>query len=565
MAIGVVCGLVAVAFHEAIRLAEDTMVRLAQRDTSRMWIVWTLLCPTAGGLFAGVLVARFFPDARGSGVPQVKAAYANKRGRVRLRDAVAKFFLAAVQIGSGASLGREGPTVQICAAVASALGRLARISPQAQRRLIPVGAAAGIAAAFNAPIAAVTFTIEEIIGKLDETLLSGVILAAALAAVIERSILGAHPVFDGPAHHGLDDARSLLLYAILGVAAGAASIAFTDLLLHLRSWFRSLKRLPPWAQPAAGGLVTGALAVITLLLIETPGVTGGGYESLRNALQGNLTVKVMLVLGVAKLLATCFSYSSGGVGGIFAPVLFIGAMLGGAFGSLDVTLFHHPNDTAAAFALVGMGAVFSGSIRAPMTSVLIIVEMTSGYELILPLMIANMTSYLIARRFRPQPIYEALLAQDGVSFEGHHLAEALDGFALKSLVASDREFLTFALRERAPEILRLVREPSWQTVFPVLDDEKRVVGIITNDELRILIAEPELLTLTNAADLMRPPVTVTASDTLRRALEKMRAEGVRELPVVDAERRVVGFVDEGALAQLYLKSSPASPSSTRTL
>ncbi len=561
MAIGVVCGLVAVAFHEAIRLGEEGFAAVALRDTSRMWIVWALVFPTVGGLGAGVLLTRFFPDARGSGIPQVKAAYGRKRGRVRLRDAIAKFFLAALQIGSGASLGREGPTVQICAAVASALGRLARVSPQAQRKMLPVGAAAGIAAAFNAPIAAVTFTIEEIIGKLDETLLSGVIIAAALAAVIERSILGAHPVFEGPVHHGLDDARSLLVYAVLGLAAGLTSIAFTDLLLHLRLWFRKLRRVPEWARPALGGLMTGAVAVITLLLVATPGVAGGGYETLRGALSGNLGIKVMLVLCIAKLVATCFSYSSGGVGGIFAPVLFIGAMLGGAFGWLDVTLFHHPQETAAAFALVGMGAVFSGSIRAPMTSVLIIVEMTSGYELILPLMIANMSAYLMARRFRRQTIYEALLAQDGITFEGDHLVEALDHFALKDVVSSDRAFVTFELHVRAAEILRVAREPSWQTVFPVINRDGRVVGIITQEELRILADEPELLPLTNASDLMRAAVTCTVRDSLRSALERMRLERIRELPVVNDDERVIGFVDEGALAHLYLASSPAAPPS----
>ncbi len=561
MAIGVVCGLAAVAFHEAIRLAESAFLSLVERSTSRLWFFWLLFLPAAGGLVAGVLLTRFFPDARGSGIPQVKACYAGKRGRIRLRDAIAKFFLAALQIGSGASLGREGPTVQICAGVATGLGRLMRVPPQAQRRLIPVGAAAGIAAAFNAPIAAVTFTIEEIIGKLDETLLSGVIIAAALAAVIERSILGAHPVFDVPRRHGLDDARSLLLYALLGVAAAILSIAFTDLLLHLRARFRKLRRVPEWARPAVGGLVTGGLALSALFLVDTPGVTGGGYQTLRDALAGDLTVRVMVVLCLAKLIATCFSYSSGGAGGIFAPVLFIGAMLGGAFGWLDVTLFSHPSHTTAAFALVGMGAMFSGTIRAPMTSILIIVEMTSGYELILPLMIANMSAYLIARRFRRPTIYEALLAQDGIALEDHHLGEALDRFALKDLVASDRAFVTFERHVRADEILRIAREPSWQTVFPVINADGRVTGIITNEELKILFNEPELLPLANAADLMRPAVTVTVHDSLRRALQKMRVEGVRELPVVDDQDRVIGFIDEGALAHVYLDHSPPPPSS----
>ncbi len=561
--IGIVCGLVAVAFHESIRIAESFLARVARPENSRFWIGWLLAVPTLGGLVTGPILARYFPDARGSGIPQVKATYAERRGRVRLRDSVAKFVLSTIQIGSGASLGREGPTVQICSGVATALGRLARITPQAQRRLIPVGAAAGVAAAFNAPIAAVTFTIEEIIGKLDDTLLTGVIIAAALAAVIERSILGAHPVFDVAVHHGLDDARSLLLYAILGVAAAFVSILFTDTLLTLRLRFRGMARVPEFARPAIGGFLTGATAVLAILLLKAGGVTGGGYESLRRALSGELEVKVLLGLCLAKLLATCFSYSSGGVGGIFAPVLFIGAMLGGAFGSLDKSLFGHTDQAASAFALVGMGALFSGAIRAPMTSVLIIVEMTSGYELILPLMIANMSSYLIARRFRPQPIYEALLAQDGLNLEGHHLNEELDRFALKDLVAADRPFLSFAPSSPAKEVLRAASAPTWQTVFPVLDEERRIVGVITHAELRSVLTQNELPDETTALDIMRPPATVTTHHTLRIALERMRLEGVRELPVVDDDGRVIGFVDEGALAQIYLASLP--PASTRAL
>lgn len=554
--IGVVCGLVAVAFHETIRLSEGLVSSRIQGVTGRGWILWTLVAPTVGGAVAGVLLTYAFPNARGSGIPQVKASYARKAGRVRLRDAFGKFFLSSIQIGSGASLGREGPTVQICAGVASALGRLARISPEAQRKLIPVGAAAGIAAAFNAPIAAVTFTIEEIIGKLDDTVLSGVIIAAALSAVIERSILGEHPVFDVPGHYGLDDARSLLLYALLGVAAAGASIAFYDLLLYLRTRFRDMRGAPEWARPAIGGLVTGALAVTVLLATETSGVTGGGYDTLRRALSGDLGVRVMLVLCVAKLLATCFSYSSGGSGGIFAPVLFIGAMLGGAFGWLDVEIFHHPSHTMGAFALVGMGALFSGAVRAPMTSVLIIVEMTSGYDLILPLMIANMTAYLLARRFRRPTIYEALLAQDDIRVEDRHLVDALERFELADLIVRDPGFVTLHRSATGRDILRLVAgAPSRQCVFPVLDGEERVIGLLTNEELRLLASEPDLLGLVNASDMMRMPVTIPSLASLRTAFETMEEEALSEVPVVDAEGRIVGFIDEGSLAHAYVGAS----------
>jgi CIC family chloride channel protein len=354
------------------------------------------------------------PGARGSGIPQVKVAYAHHSGRIRLRDAVGKFFIGALQIGSGASLGREGPTVQICAGAASFLARLTGLPPHNMRRLLPVGVAAGIAAAFNAPIAAVTFTIEEIIGALDNTVLSGVVVAAALAAVIERGVLGVHPVIEVKQSYGLEHASSLATYALMGIAAGLVSVAFTEGLLKVRLWFRQWRLIPQWTQPAIGGLVTGVLAVTILTVFKLTGVTGGGYETLGRALAGGLGLRALLALGLAKVIATIFSYSSGGAGGIFAPSLFIGAMLGGAFGYGDVLLFGHESAQLGAFALVGMGAVFAGVIRAPITSVLIIFEMTGGYGLVLPLMIANMTAYMLARSLRTHSVYEALLAQDGV-------------------------------------------------------------------------------------------------------------------------------------------------------
>jgi CIC family chloride channel protein len=277
-----------------------------------------------------------------------------------------------------------------------------------------VGVAAGIAAAFNAPIAAVTFTLEEVIGDLDQTMLSGVIVAAAIAAAVERGILGQQPIFEIPRPYTLGPASSLVWYAVLGLLSAVASVTFTDSLLYLRAWFKRFTVVPKWVHPAIGGALTGILAVVALWWLKQTGIAGGGYPSLALALTGSLPVKVLMGLCVLKLAATVCSYSSGGAGGIFAPSLFIGGMLGGTVGYVDVRVFHHPADVIGAFALVGMGAVFAGIIRAPMTSVLIIFEMTGSYGLILPLMIANMSAYALARHWRQVPIYEALLLQDGV-------------------------------------------------------------------------------------------------------------------------------------------------------
>jgi CIC family chloride channel protein len=412
---GAACGLAAVAFHESIRVLSQYGI---DRATALPWhtAVWIIiLLPALGGLVAGLMLHYLVPGAVGSGIPQVKVAYALRSGYVPFRDAIGKFVLSSLQIGTGASLGREGPTVQICGGVTSLLARLARLPRNAERRLLPVGVAAGIAAAFNAPIAAVTFTIEEVVGDLDQTMLSGAIVAAAIAAVIERSVLGGQPFFKVTASYSMDNASSLLLYAVLGILSAIISVVFTDSLLGLRAFFRQLALWPKWVNPAIGGAVTGLLAVAGFVWAKSGGVTGGGYDVLNTALVGGLGMKALLILCVLKLAATVFSYSSGGSGGIFAPALFIGGMLGGALGWLDVRLLHHSPDAVGSFALVGMGAVFAGIIRAPITSVLIIFEMTRSYDLILPLMVANMTAYALARHWRHMPIYEALLNQDGIT------------------------------------------------------------------------------------------------------------------------------------------------------
>ena len=411
---GGACGLAAVAFHVSIGWLEALFIDRANSARGHSWIFWTILSPGLGGLLVGLGLTYWAPAAAGSGIPQVKVAFALRYGFVSVRETIGKFVMCAAQIGSGASLGLEGPTVHICAGVSSLLARTAKLSPQYRRRMTSVGMAAGIAAAFNAPIAAVTFTIEELVGDLDQTMLTGVIVAAAVAAVVEHTVLGTNPVFRVPRPYSLEKASSLLWYALLGVLAAVVSVAFTDSLLFVRAAFKRFSALPKWIHPAIGGLATGALAVLGLELFHMNGIAGDPYKTLTLALTGTLPLFMMATYCVLKLAATVCSYSSGGSGGIFAPSLFMGGMLGGAVGYIDVTVFHHSTDAIGAFAVVGMGAVFAGIVRAPMTSVLIVFEMTGGYGLVLPLMIANMTAFALARHWRKLPVYEALLEQDGI-------------------------------------------------------------------------------------------------------------------------------------------------------
>ena len=551
--VGVVCGFVAVAFHLGIKAAESLLIDRALRAPGKSWMAWAVISPTVGGLVAGAILTFVVPGARGSGIPQVKAAFALEGGRVRFRDAFGKFWVAILQIGSGASLGREGPTAQICAGAASLLARLTALPVKDTRRLLPVGVAAGIAAAFNAPIAAVTFTIEEIVGSLDHAVLSGVVIAAALAAVIERGVLGVHPIIEVQQPYGLDHPSSLVFYALLGIAGGLVSIVFTDGLLGLRQWFRSFSAIPQWSHPAVGGLVTGSLAVLVMKFLGTTGVTGGGYATLGRALGGQVGLTALLALCAAKGIATVFSYSSGGAGGIFAPVLFVGAMLGGAMGYLDVAAFHHEGRELGAFALVGMGAVFAGVIRAPITSVLIIFEMTGGYGLVLPLMLSNITAYVLARRYRATPIYEALLEQDGVvlpqaSPRGHPLEQLTVADAMTARVVSVRATGT------AGEEREAFASRSFQ-ILPVLDDRGGLLGTVPLADLRLAPAA------TPVSQLVQRVEAILADVPLARAVVRMSEKAVRQMVVLDERTasRVVGILTITDLIRAHARAVGAEP------
>jgi chloride channel protein, CIC family len=566
LAVGVVCGLVAVAFHIAIQGAEHLLIDRAMTAPGRSWIAWTIVSPTMGGLVAGALLTWVVPNARGSGIPQVKQAFAIEGGRIRFRDAVGKFFVAVLNIGSGASLGREGPTVQICAGATSLLARATSLPPKSARRLMPVAAAAGIAAAFNAPIAAVTFTIEEVVGALDQTVLSGVVIAAALAAVIERGVLGVHPVIEVNQPYALDHPSSLAFYALLGLAAAVVSIGFTDGLLRLRLWFRRLRVVPSWMHPGIGGLVTGVLAVGALHFLGVRGVTGGGYGTLGQALAGQLALKVLLALCIIKGVATLFSYSSGGAGGIFAPALFIGAMLGGAVGFLDVAALHHEEGQLGAFALVGMGAVFAGVIRAPITSVLIIFEMTGGYGLVLPLMLANMTSYVLTRHWRPVPVYDALLEQDGVVLpHGAPRAHPLDQLAVADAMSSPA--VSVRVDQTVHDALTALRDRNF-ALLPATNDAGALAGVVRVARLRTAAAAGEGAAPLSA--MLEPAHTVRADASLVRSVVQMNDAGVRQFVVVDdaSASHLVGVIAISDFVRAHARTVPAAgelPPGTRSL
>jgi CIC family chloride channel protein len=381
--------------------------------------VQRVLSPLIGSLVGGWLLFKFFPDARGSGIPQTRIALVLQNGVIGLRTVVGKFICSSISLGSGVALGREGPSVHIGAGIASAAGRRLGLREDQVKSLIPVGTAAAVAAAFNTPLAAVLFTLEEILANLHARVVGTVVIGACTSWMVLRLILGDEPLFHVPAYQ-LVHPLEFVIYAVLGVLGGLVSTAFVKLLLWQRANFlKAPARWKPFT-PAVGGLVVGLLALVA------PGVLGVGYNLVSDALNGQMALKMMLLLLVLKIIATSTSYSSGNAGGIFGPALFIGAMLGGAVGLVAHSLLPDHTGNAGAYALVGMGAAFAGIVRTPMTSVIMIFEVTRDYTIIVPLMIANLCSYVLSQKLQHTPIYEALAGQEGTTMpSAAHLPEPL--------------------------------------------------------------------------------------------------------------------------------------------
>jgi len=422
--IGVLAGLAAVLFTLAIKGTTYLLFGIAPS------YLRYILVPTLMSLVTGFLLAKFFPDARGSGVPQTEAAYHLNQGNIPARVAFGKFLTGALCIGSGHSMGREGPSVQIGAGIGSSIGKWFHLSPARLQSLVPVAAAAALSAAFNTPVAAVIFALEEIIGDMNAALLGSTVVASVAAVMVERSILGNSPIFHVPAYHLVHPAE-LVAYVILGIAGGIVSLAFCKGLLRARKFFRGMPKWTKILQPAMGGLIIG------VILIFFPQVMGVGYQYVDQAMNGGLLLKTMLLLCLAKLVATIVSYSSGNAGGIFAPSLYLGAMAGGTVGVLMHRFAPFPTGDPGGYALVGMGTLFAGIIRAPMTSVFMIFELTQDYQVLVPLMIANMISFIISKRYQPVPLYHALLEQDDVHMPQPGTRQVTGAWSARDIMTRD--------------------------------------------------------------------------------------------------------------------------------
>ena len=541
LVIGALTGLAVVAF---ILLTERTGMRLYPVGGAR----WRrLLFPIVGSLSVGYLLFRYFPDARGSGVPQTKAALYAREGRITLRTVLGKFFCTSATLASGIPLGREGPSVQVGAGIASVLGRLLGLRPEKVKALLPIGAAAAIAAAFNTPLAAVLFALEEIVGDLHAPVLGSVVLASATSWGVLRLLLGNSPLFKVPQYQ-LVHPGEFAIYAVLGVAGGLVSVAFTQLLLVMRGCFLRFPQKTVWFQPVAGGILVGCLGWFV------PQVLGVGYGYVGSALNGNMAVKLMALLLVLKLVTVTTSYASGNAGGIFGPALFIGAMLGGCVGTLAHHLFPAYTATPGAYALVGMGAVFAGIVRAPMTSVVMIFEMTQDYAVIVPLMIANLVSLFIASRLQKQPIYEALAIQDGIHLPSAESRQRHTSRQIIRIVRPATEYLPAETTVR--EALERVHSSEFRSWLVI--DRRGVVGVLNLSKLERELMESADKKLADLVDGFTFP-HAHSDQGLDLALDRMGANQIEILPVVSRANihKLEGIVTLRDVLDSYGVSRPA--------
>lgn len=539
--IGMFSGMAVVCFRIAIEWARLGLLGSALAPSHTR----VLLAPTLTGLVVAFLVQKFFPAARGSGVNQTKAAVYVFDGYVPFRTVIGKFLTCSLAIGSGQSLGPEDPSLQMGAGIASALGRRLKLSRDKLRLLAPVGAAAGLAAAFNAPISAVLFVIEEVIGTWSASALGAIVLAAVSSAVVMRSFLGGEPMFRVPPYT-LAHPAELLAYAVLGVVSGLLSLVFTNIIAYFRPKLRALPRWTHYFQPAAAGLLIGFIG------LRIPQAMGTGYPYIDQALHSQYTWQILALLGFAKILTTSLSFVSGTPGGMFAPVLFIGAMIGGAIGGLEHHFFPQVSASVAPFALVGMGTFFAGFLRVPITSVFMVVETSGSYSIVLPVMISNTIAYLISRQYQGVALFDLLAKQDDLELPSMEeqreqivlrVEDAMRKPDLPPLQAGDTLARALEIAESSTEEVLLVRFPTG-----------RWAGIARKDLAQMASEHPKETQLREVLSTARLPV-LHPDQRLDDALRFIQGHAL--LPVVSraGSRKLEGVLSLPDILTAYQRAS----------
>jgi len=514
--------------------------------------VWV---PAAGGMVVGLLVYFLAREAKGHGVPEVMEAVAMRSGVIRKRVVIVKLLASAVSISSGGSVGREGPIVQIGSAIGSTFGQLMKVSADRMRTLVGCGAAAGIAATFNAPIAGSMFALEVVLGDFGLATFSPIVISSVVSTVVSRAYLGDTPAFIVPVYE-LVSAWEFPMYLVLGLFCAVVGVSFTKTLYWFEDLFERLK-FPEYLKAVVGGMILGGIGLFF------PQVLGVGYGAIDQALMHQLVWWLMLILVAVKILATSITIGSGGSGGIFAPSLVLGAMAGGFFGGVVHDLFPDVSASAGAYSIVGMGAVVSATTHGPLTAILILFEMTGDYKIILPLMFACIIGTIASGQMLRDSIYTLKLARRGIDIK-----EGKEVNVLKALLVRD---VMSRQVETIPEGLPLDAmsdkiSKSKHNSFPVLNADNRLAGIISFLDYKEAIFDEDLKHLVVAKDLATSDVvTVASDDNLYTALEKISRKDFSTLPVVSStdpvqlvgvisRRDIIGAYDKAVLKKSLFKN-----------
>ena len=544
--IGVLGGYGAVLFRLAIQFFQTLFYGSGHEFlglySDLAWYI-KLLMPAAGGAVVGPIIYFWAREAKGHGVPEVMEAVALRSGHIRARVSAAKILASAISIGCGGSVGREGPIVQIGASVGSSVGQVLKVSRDRMRTLVGCGAAAGIAATFNAPIAGVLFAVEILLGEFGVATFSPIVLSSVTATTISRHYFGDFPAFVVP-DYKVVSIWELPLYGGLGVCAALIGVLFVIVLYRTEDLFDDIP-LPDYLKPILGGLIMGAM--INFL----PQTFGVGYGAINMALTDQLVWWMLLLLAVAKVAATSITIGGGMSGGIFAPSLFIGAMTGGFFGAVVNHYLPHLTANPGAYALVGMGGVVAAATHAPITAIIIIFELTGQYPIILPLMITCITATLLATILKRGNIYTIKLMRRGIALHKGREQSILQKIMIQDVMRQEVR----AVKENTflSDIIKAFQEHN-TSYLEVVDENGALSGIISFRDIRLVLQEEQLGHLIVAKEVATSPVvTVTPLEDAETALRKMGKTGVSQLPVVDVHnpRRVIGVIHEKDITAAY--------------
>lgn len=557
--VGIGTGLGAVAFRYLIQGVEWIGYDWFPAITAQWGKAYVLIIPAIGGLIVGPLVYFFAREAKGHGVPEVMEAVALRGGRIRPIVAVVKSLASAITIGSGGSVGREGPIVQIGSALGSSLGQKLGLSDDRIRNLVACGAAGGIAATFNAPIAGVVFALEIILGEFSVKYFSSVVVSAVTASVIGRAVFGNIPAFHIPVAYGINSLWEFAFYPILGLSAAVVGAIFVRLLYWSEDIFAKWKSVPEWLQPMTGGLMLGALAlaypVITGITWERmPQVYNVGYDIIESALANQLALGTVLILLILKMIATSLTLGSGGSGGVFAPGLFMGAMFGTAFELTVNALFPGVAAPPGAYALVGMAALFAATAHAPLTAVLILFELTGDYHIMLPLMLTVVISTLFAQKLlKGESIYSLKLTRRGVRLQRGKDVDVLQGVLVSEVMTQDIHTITMDMDlKELSRILNLTRQHG----IAILDLQGKLWGMVTISDLEFAINKGMALSTTTVAKIGTPYKKLSLiypDESIGDALNKMSQRGFGRLPVISREdpEHLVGLIQRRDIVESY--------------